>query len=107
MPSALDITGDVASASAALAGLILVFLGAIGTSFDGYERQEQNSVRSRYQRRAWFAFVGLAFALLAIFLALIGKWTKFECAALASLALLFLSLVWVLLAALSAVREIK
>jgi TRAP-type C4-dicarboxylate transport system permease large subunit len=107
MPSALEIAGDVASASAALAGLILVFLGAIGTSFDGYQPQEQRTVKSRYQRRAWFAFVGLTLALLAVLLALVGKWTRLECAAVSSLFLLFVSLVWVLLAALSAVREIK
>jgi hypothetical protein len=55
----------VSAAAAALAGLLLVFLGAISTTFDGYERQEQGAVRGRYQRRAWLAFVGFIFAILA------------------------------------------
>ena len=38
MPSALGVTSDIVAASAALAGLILVFLGAISASYDSYEK---------------------------------------------------------------------
>lgn len=107
MPSAVAIAGDIAGAATGLAGLILVFLGAISTGFSGYQKQEQTSVKGRYQRRAWLAFVGFALALLAVPLALVGKWHQHECAALASAALLSVALIWVLFAALSAVREIK
>jgi hypothetical protein len=107
MPSALSVAGDVAGSATALAGLILVFLGAISTSFDSYGKQEQGSVRSRYQQRGWFAFVGFALALASAFLALLAKWLSNECAAIASLVLLFVALIWVLFAALSSVREIK
>lgn len=107
MPSAIGVAGDVASSAAALAGLILVFLGAIGTAFDGYQKQEQNSVRGRYQLRAWLAFVGFVLALLSTAFALMGEWLSSECAALVGLGLLFVSLAWVLFAALAAVREIR
>lgn len=98
---------EVVASATALAGLILVFLGAIGTAFDSYQKQEQNAVRTRYQRRAWFAFVGFALALLSTCLGLVAKWLGNECAALAALVLLGVSLIWVLFAALSAVREIR
>lgn len=107
MPSAIGVAGDVATSAMALAGLILIFLGAISTSFDSYQKTEQNTVRGRYQLRAWFAFVGLVLALIAACLAISGKWLTSECAALASIAILFVSLIWVLLAALSAVRQIR
>lgn len=89
IPSATEIAGDVVTASTALAGLILVFLGATSTSYDAYEATERGAVRNRYQRRAWFAFTGLVLALASVLLALIGKWLHQECAALGAM-LLFL-----------------
>lgn len=107
MPSAIGVSAEVMGSATALAGLVLVFLGAISGSFDSYQKTEQNAVRGRYSRRAWFAFVGFVLALLSAALALIGKWWAFECAALASIVLLLAALIWVLIAALSSVREIK
>lgn len=107
MPSALAVSGEVAGAGAALAGLILVFLGAIANSFDSYERTAQTAVRGKYQRRAWFAFVGFVLCLLAVGFAIAAEWLSLPCAALVSVALLVLSLVWVLFIALAAVLEIK
>jgi hypothetical protein len=107
LPSALGISGDLTAASAALAGLILVFLGSTATSFESYQKQEQASVRARYQRRAWLAFTGLVLCLVALLLSLLGGWLAQECMVLGSLALLVLATGWVLFAALAAVREIK
>ncbi|MER8555178.1 hypothetical protein NKH37_23860 [Mesorhizobium sp. M1217] len=107
MPSALPVMGEVAGSATALAGLILVFLGAISTSFDSYAKPERASVLTRYQRRVWFAFVGFTLALASAFMALVAKWLTIECAAIASLVLLFVALIWVLFVALSDVREIK
>jgi hypothetical protein len=66
IPSAVEVSGDVVSASTALAGLILVFLGATSTSYDSYQATERGAVRSRYQRRAWFAFNKAVHGPLAI-----------------------------------------
>jgi len=104
---ALGVAGDVATAAVALAGLILVFLGTLSTSFDSYQKTEQNAVRGKYQRRAWFSFVGFVLALLSAGLAISGKWLAIQCAALAGVVILFLSLLWVLVAALLLVMEIK
>jgi hypothetical protein len=101
MPSAVNVAGDVASAATALAGLILVFLGAIASSFASYQKQEQASVRSRFQLRAWLAFVGFVLALLSAALAVAGRWLALECAALLAIVLLFVALIWVAFAALS------
>lgn len=107
MPSALPVMSEVAGAAAALAGFILVFLGGIFSSFDSYEKVERKSVLPRFQRRAWFGFIGFALALASTFLALAAKWLTYECAAIAALVLLFITLIWVLFATLSDVREVK
>lgn len=104
---ALRVAGDVATAAIALAGLILVFIGAIATSFDSYQKTEQAAVRRRYQRRAWFSFVGFVLAVISAALAILGKWLGIQCAALASIWVLFLGLIWVLIAAATMVTEIK
>lgn len=107
MPSALPVMGEVAGSAAALAGLILVFLGAVSTAFDGYQKQEQRAVVGRYQRQAWLAFAGFVFSLASTVLALAAKWLSSECGARAAITLLVLGLIGVLFSALSAVREIR
>jgi ABC-type transport system involved in cytochrome bd biosynthesis fused ATPase/permease subunit len=107
MPSAVSIAGEVSGAAAALAGLILVFLGATATSYDAYRKEEQRSVRKRYQRRAWLSFSGFLFALISTTAALLGKWLGSEWAAGAALVVLCLALIVVLVAAFLAVWEIK
>jgi ABC-type Fe3+-siderophore transport system permease subunit len=104
---ALSIAGEIAGAATAMAGLILVFLGATATSFDSYQKQEQNSVRRRYQQRAWTAFAGFAFALAAAFSALLAKSITHEGWAVAGFILLVVALVLVVVAALTTVLEIK
>jgi hypothetical protein len=103
---AIEVAGDVATAASAMAGLILVFIGAISSSFDSYQKVEQKAVLARYQRRAWLAFSGFVLALLSTLSALIAKWRVWECAAETSFALLFAALIIVLAAAFFAVKEI-
>ena len=42
---ALSLTGDVIAGGAALAGLILVYLGNVATIFGIYEKTQQHAVR--------------------------------------------------------------
>jgi len=107
MTNALDISGDVSSAGAALAGLLLVFMGSITTSFESYDRVAQNAVKPKYRNRIWFAFVGFALAILATFLALLAKWLRIECVAASALLILFVSLAWVVIAAIRAALDVK
>jgi hypothetical protein len=69
----VEIGGDVAAASGAFAGLILVFFGASIASFDTYSETEKGSVRSIYRRRAWPAFAALVAAIISCGLGLYGK----------------------------------
>ena len=104
---ALRVAGDVATAAVALAGLILVFIGTISTSFDSYQKTEQNAVRARYQRRAWFSFVGFVLAIISATLAILGKWLDLQCAALGAIWVLLVGLLWVLVSAAILVMEIE
>ena len=88
-----SVAGDISSAGAALAGLILVFLGHTAGTFENYGPSERKKVKDRLRKRAVLAFGGFVFALLACLLALIGEWKsqgttlKSEPKAKASLAL--------------------
>lgn len=88
------VAGEMIAAATALAGLILVYLGSLGSSFDTFETAEKNSVRAKYQRKAWIAFVGLFLALLAALLALLGKWLPSECIADVAICVLLVAFGW-------------
>jgi hypothetical protein len=107
MGGAIEVGGDVSAAATALAGLLLVFLGSISTTFDGYQKTEQGAVRGRYQRRAWIAFAGFVFAILAAAGGIAGKTFHQECIAAVALACLVIALAVSLLAALFSALEIR
>ena len=102
-----EIAGDIVAAASALAGLILVYIGALSASFSTYEAAERKSVIGGFQRRAWFAFVGLALFLLAVLLALFGKWLQIECMIIGALMILAVATAWLVATAILTVREIK
>jgi hypothetical protein len=104
----MDVSGDVMAAATTLGGLVLVFLGATFAHYESYDpAQRGREFRARYQRRAWFIFIGFALAVLAALLALIGKWLHHECSAVAGLAIFVVSSLWVVAAAVLLVRDIK
>ena len=69
-----SLAGDISSAGAALAGLILVFLGHTAGTFENYDPSERAKVKDRFRKRATLAFIGFVFALFACLFALIGEW---------------------------------
>jgi hypothetical protein len=104
----MEVSGDVVAAATVLAGLVLVFLGATSTSYESYPAVMRGpAVRKRFRFRAWFGFAGFALSLLAAFLALIGKWLHQECCVLTAMGLFVIALVWVLVAAVLSVRDIR
>lgn len=108
IPRAMEVSGDVVAAATTLAGLVLVFLGATFASYESYDPiQRGTALRARYKHRAWFIFVGFALAVLAALLALAGKWLHQECLALAALAVFVASSLWVVVAAILLIRDIK
>lgn len=107
MPDILPIAGDVAAASGALAGLVLVYLASVTASFSGFQPAEKRSVLASHQKRVWFAFVGFALFLLCVCLALFGKWLAIPCMVIAALSLLVVAMAWLLATAILTVLEIK
>lgn len=69
---AKNILGQLFAGGTALAGLVLVFLGGILTAYDSYETEGKSAVVATYKCRAWLAFAGFLFALLAAASGLIG-----------------------------------
>jgi NADH:ubiquinone oxidoreductase subunit 3 (subunit A) len=74
----LSVTGEVADAGTALAGLILVYLGALAARYESLNTKSKADERDYYQRHAWLALSGIVLALAAAFFALIAKSTKPE-----------------------------
>jgi lysylphosphatidylglycerol synthetase-like protein (DUF2156 family) len=106
MQSAGNVTSEVASAAASLAGLILVYLGATAASYGSYDKPAQRAVKPRYLRRAWVAFSGFALCLASLLLAIVGKWLSLDGADWMALVLLVAAVGFVMLTAFSTVREI-
>lgn len=107
MAGITEVAGDIASAASAVAGLALVFIGIISSSFDSYQKSEQATVRSLYQRRAWIAFVGFVLTITATVLALISKVLNISCVTIAALMSLFVALIFILYAGFLTVRDIR
>lgn len=100
--------GLVFSGSTALAGLILVFLGSVFNTFDGYEKQAQSRVAGRFKRRAWVSFLGFLCALGSAAFALFHELGLAQCVFFPiSLGFLALAAALVVGMAVFAVRDIK
>ena len=89
----VSVASDIATAASALAGLILVYLGAVAIRFETLDPKDQSSARDIYRRHARRAFRGIVIALVAAIAALTAKSVKSEpyatmIAAMALLALL-------------------
>jgi hypothetical protein len=88
----VSVTSDIAAAGTALAGLILVYLGA-AVRYETLDPKQQASARDDYRQHARRAFRGLVIALVAAVAAMTAKSLKAEpyatmIAAMAGLALL-------------------
>lgn len=104
---ALSLAGDIIAAGTALGGLILVYLGSVATGYASYEKTQQGAVRGAFQRRAWFAFVGMILALSSSGIAIAAKWTGSSCVATLAIVALSLTLIWTAVASLLVAYEIK
>jgi hypothetical protein len=103
----LGLTGDIIAAGAALAGLILVYLGSITTGYAVFEKTQHGAVRASFQRRAWFGVVGIILAIAASGTAVLGKWLSHVCLAGSSVILLAFALIWVVGTAVLMAFEVK
>jgi hypothetical protein len=72
--NSIEIAGEVVTASTALAGFILVYLGGLHGSYSHLHADQRSQVKAGFQRRAWFAFVGITASLTAAVLGIAGEW---------------------------------
>lgn len=102
-----DLAGTVASAGATIAGLLLIFLGAAAGSFATYDKGAQRSVLDKFRWRAWIALIGFIAAAMATCLAILGSYFASVELVRGGLSFLFVSLIYVLCAAVLSLAEIK
>ena len=74
----MSVARDIADAATALAGLILVYLGAVAVRYETLDPTDQSSARDVYRRHARRAFRGIVIALVAAIAALTAKALKSE-----------------------------
>jgi uncharacterized membrane protein len=74
----ISVAGDIADAGTALAGLILVYLGAVAVRYETLDPKDQSSARDVYRRHARRAFRGIVIGLIAAIAALTAKSLKSE-----------------------------
>jgi hypothetical protein len=103
----LPLGGDIIAAGAALAGLILVYLGAVANEYASFPATDQGAVLPTFRRRAWFAALGIIFSISASGIALLGKWLANTCLTGFAVILLALALVWAVVIAILLAAEIR
>jgi hypothetical protein len=74
----VSVTSDIAAAGTALAGLILVYLGAVAVRYETLDPKDQSTARDVYRRHARRAFRGIVIALVAAVAALTAEAFKAE-----------------------------
>ncbi|AWM78211.1 hypothetical protein [Phenylobacterium parvum] len=106
MPNFYAITTELVGASASLAGLILVFMGAIFSGFEGYPVQDRKHVLKGYRAKARSALGGFLLCLASLATGLGGRLYMNQCWSAISLALLLGAITWIALIAFNGVKEI-
>ena len=74
----VSVASDIVAAGTALAGLILVYLGAVAVRYETLDPKDQSASRDVYRRHARRAFRGVVIALVAAIAALTAKSLKSE-----------------------------
>jgi hypothetical protein len=68
-----NIGTDIIAGGAAIAGLLLVFVGNSVAEYRDFDAEASDLVRWRYRKVAWFGFGGFLLSLASVALALIAK----------------------------------
>jgi uncharacterized membrane protein len=74
----VSVASDIVNAATALAGLILVYLGAVAVRYETLDPKDQSTARDVYRRHARRAFRGIVIALVAAVAALTAEALKSE-----------------------------
>ena len=101
-----ELAKNTASLSASLAGLTLVFLGVVISSFAAYDATQQDTVRGKYAHRAIVAAVSLLLAVLAGVFAYLHPFIECDGLVLASSVMLLLSVIGIAYSAILQLFEV-
>ena len=74
----MSVASDIAESGTALAGFILVYLGAVAVRYETLDSKAQSSAQDVYRQHARRAFRGIVIALGAAVAALIAKLLNLE-----------------------------
>lgn len=74
----VSVASDIAGAGTALAGLILVYLGAVAVRYETLDSKAQVAARDVYRSHARRAFRGIVIALGAAVAAMVAKLLNLE-----------------------------
>lgn len=102
-----SLIGLLFSGGTALAGLILVFLGAALSGYESYDRTAKTAVRSQYRWRGGIALAGFILAMLSALVAFAANWLPYSCLLPISAVCFTASFVVVLIVAIKAVGDIS
>ncbi len=102
-----ELPSDVIAGATTFAGLIIVYVEAVASSLNGFDREARGVVGPKLYRRARNAGVGVAVAALAAASAILGKWASSNTAVEASIILLLATLGWGVGVTIETVREMK
>lgn len=100
------IADQLLTASAALAGLVLVFLSNVTAGFSSFDTTQQDAVRCQYRWRGWFAFGAFTVSVGSALAALSYYWAEKTCLIDVSAALLVIGLLAALVAAFISAKDI-
>jgi hypothetical protein len=107
MSAPMEIATDVIASGSAFAGLVLVYMGGVVSSYAAYPPLARPDVRNRFLVKVWFAFVGAILSVLAVLLALAAKWYSIESIANISIIVLFCALAFSVVLLFLSAREIE
>lgn len=105
-PELRDLANHLVTASAALSGLVLVFLGAILNSYDQFEATEQEAVQPSFRFRAWMGLWGFGLSLAGGVMAVIATVCSAEVWVFLAAVTMGLSLLLLLIMAIVAVWQV-
>jgi hypothetical protein len=95
------------SGGTSLAGLLLVFLGILFTSYESYDAVQKASVRSKYKTRAIVVFFGFLASLIAASSSLLSNWMFQELMIIVGVCALAISFILLIWTAITALGDIK
>jgi hypothetical protein len=105
--SSESLINQIFGGGTSLAGLLLVFLGVLFTSYESYDAVQKATVKSKYKTRGIIVFFGFLASLIAASSALLSNWMFSELMVVTGVCALAVSFVLLIWTAVTALGDIK